>query len=112
MSAAVVAAAVVAAPAIELLFGPEFLPSADAFRLLLPGLLALSIYTVISSYFAATGMPLVAVAAPLAGLGTNIALDFILVPTAGAEGAAAAASIGYVVMLVAGVLGYGGRRSA
>jgi O-antigen/teichoic acid export membrane protein len=101
-----VIAAFVAGWAVSILYGPTFEPSVDPFRWLLPGILALSIYSLLANYFAASGMPLVAIAAPFGGLVVSVVLDLALIPPYGALGAAVAASIGYVAMLAIGIVGY------
>ena len=49
--------ALVAEPLIQIVYGPRFLPSVHPFWILLPGLLLLTFEQVISSYYAASGLP-------------------------------------------------------
>ena len=93
--------AVVAEPAIRVLFGAEFLPAAAVLRIMLPGIACLGIASVLSQYLGAEGMPRVMVgiwfgAALLVGV-----LSLLLVPKHAGAGAAASLSITYAVLLIA-----------
>jgi O-antigen/teichoic acid export membrane protein len=104
MIVAVVLAAVFAEPVIALLYGIAFEPATGAFVWLMPGLLFLSMNTVLMNYFASRGMPLVTIAGPAIALGANVALNLVLVPTYGIIGAAAASSVAYGLMLLASIV--------
>jgi O-antigen/teichoic acid export membrane protein len=96
---------------IQLLYGQDFDPSILAFLWLLPGIFALSIYTVIANFYAAIGFPVVAIAAPLVGLAVNVALDLILIPSMHLVGASVASSIAYCLMFAVIVVAFVTRRS-
>jgi O-antigen/teichoic acid export membrane protein len=106
MLLAVVAAALLSEFGVRLLFGAEFEPAVPAFLWLLPGILTLSIYTILANYFAATGLPIVAVLGPLAGLGADVVLNLVLIPAMGFVGASIASSVAYALMLVMGLTTY------
>jgi O-antigen/teichoic acid export membrane protein len=91
--------AVLARPAIRLLFGSEFLPAVPAFLWLLPGIVALSVHTILMNYCAAIGMPWVTVYAPFMALVVNIGLNAILIPRLGIVGASLASLVAYGLML-------------
>ncbi len=89
-----------ALPAVEWMFGGSYLPAVPALLWLLPGLTLMSINMVYMQYFAACGMPWISVVSPLIATIVNIALNVLLIPTMGIEGAAIASSISYGLMLV------------
>lgn len=100
MGAGSVAAAVLAKPVIGLLYGAAFLPAAPAFIGLLPGIVAMSVNTILMNYFASMAMPPVVIYSPLLALVTNVGLNLWLIPAYGIWGAAVASSIAYGLMLV------------
>jgi O-antigen/teichoic acid export membrane protein/SAM-dependent methyltransferase len=95
----VIIAALLAGPAVRLVLGEEYMPAVAVIRWLLPGLYFLGINTILMHYFAATGMPVVTVVAPAAASVLNIALNLVLLPRVGIEGAAIASTIAYALML-------------
>lgn len=98
------AAALLATPAIRILFGSEFLPSVDSFYLLLPGTVALATNVILMNYLSATGLPPIVVIAPSIAALLNIALNLIMVPRFGIEGAAVSSSIAYTLMLAISIV--------
>lgn len=80
-------------------FGEEFLPAYGVALALLPGLLALSWSTVLSSFFAGVGRPLVNTGAALVGLCLALPTYVALIPLLGAMGAAVASSASYAVQV-------------
>lgn len=102
MGALAVIAIPLAEPLINLLYGQEFVPASRPFLILLPGAVLLSANVILNNYFAAVGMPLVTLFAPLVGLLTNVALNVILAPRWGIDGAAVATAVSYAVMLAGG----------
>jgi O-antigen/teichoic acid export membrane protein len=99
MGALSVPAALLANPAISVLFGRAFLPAGPAFLWLLPGVVMLSMATVLLNYGAATGLPRWTWLTPLLGLAVNVAANVVLVPVHGIVGAAWASGLAYGVVL-------------
>lgn len=80
---------------IGLIYGPEFLPAVKPIILLLPGLIALSVSTVLSQYFLSAGYPAkLAVCWFLAAI-LNIVLNYIYIPSYGMIAAAITSTISY-----------------
>jgi O-antigen/teichoic acid export membrane protein len=100
MALSAMAAAVFGQLVIGMLFGQPFLPAVPAFVWLLPGLVLLSANTMLMNYFASNGMPLVVIVGPLTGLGVNVVLNIMLLPSIGIVGASVASSVGYGTMLM------------
>lgn len=96
--------AIIAKPAIEILYGNSFAPAAPSFVWLMPGILALSINTVFMNYFASSGMPIFTVYSPAIAAIVNILLNLKLIPIMGIVGAAVSSSISYCLMLVLSIL--------
>ncbi len=94
------ALAVVLAPIlVPLVFGAQFVESVLLFQLMLPGVLALSLISVISQYLAAQGIPWNLVFSWVVGLGVMVALAWWLQPQFGAVAVAAATSCAYILVL-------------
>lgn len=98
---ACLAIALVADPLVRLAFGAQFAPSADTLRLLLPGVVALGMLTVVSQFLGAAGIPLALVGAWAGALVLVALLGAILIPGAAASGAALALSLTYVCLFFA-----------
>ena len=96
---ACVAATLFADFGVTLLYGNEFRPAVPAFVWLLPGIAALSVHTVYMNYFAAVGLPTIALLAPTVGLVANLFLNVTLLPTTGLVGASVASTLAYAFML-------------
>lgn len=99
MLLAAVMVGILADPLIRVLYGESFVPAIAAFLWLLPGIVALSVHTILMNYCAAVGMPVVVVVAPAFGLLVNVGGNLILLPELGIVGAALASSVAYGVML-------------
>lgn len=97
--------AIFSKPLIKLLFGPEYLPSAMPFVILLPGVVALSITKVLTSDLAGRGKPQFGMLSSLLALPITIILDIVLIPKWGISGAAFASTVAYtlatIVVLIA-----------
>jgi O-antigen/teichoic acid export membrane protein len=104
MTVVTVVAFAAAAPVVQLLFGPEFLPAVPALRWLLPGVFLLSLNTILMNFFAAEGMPRFTVLSPGIAAAANIALNLWAIPAFGIVGAAAASSLTYAGMLGASLI--------
>jgi O-antigen/teichoic acid export membrane protein len=80
---------------IPLLFGTEFSETIIPLVYLLPGIIFLSAQTLLASYFAGKGRPLINLHGSVIALVVVLALDLLLIPVWGAKGAAIASSIAY-----------------
>lgn len=99
LGAAAAALAAVGRPAFELAFGDRFVGAVGPFWLLLPGLWCLSLNGVLLQHLAAGGMPWFAVFSTGAAAAMNLGLNGALIPRFGIEGAAAASSLTYALLL-------------
>jgi O-antigen/teichoic acid export membrane protein len=112
MVVAACAAGILAQPVIEVLYGEAFVPAIPAFLWLLPGIVALSVHTIIMNYCASVGLPPVVLLAPVVGLLINLALNLALLPTMGIVGASIASTVAYVCMLAVSATYFIGRLRA
>jgi len=96
-------------PLVRLVFGTQFVASAPAIVLLLPGVVALGMLTVMSQFVAASGFPITLVAAWAGAFVLVVVLGYLFVPVGSAAGAAASLSLGYTA-LFAMILVLGLRR--
>ena len=101
--------ALVAQPAIRLLYGEEYLPSATPLYWLLPGIVLLGMNAVLIHYFLAVGMPPVVVVAQAVAVALNIGLEIVLLDHLGLAGAGLASTIAYAAMF-ASTLAYAAVR--
>jgi O-antigen/teichoic acid export membrane protein len=92
-------AAATAGFAIRLLYGPEFQPAVRALWWLLPGIWAYGACNPIATQLASSGMPLSAVLVWIPPLALNVVLNLAWIPSWGIDGAAAASSICYLLVL-------------
>lgn len=100
MFLAVLGVALVGRVLIGFLYGEAFIGAATALRLLLPGILFLSINTVLNNFLAAEGMPPIVVWAPIGGLLLNVAANLCIIPMLGINGAALVSSGTYFLILL------------
>lgn len=84
-----------ASPLTGLLFGRDFLPAAEPIKLLLPGVVLLSVSKVLGSHLSARGYPQYNSAASVTSLVSSVALCLLLIPRWGLSGAAAGTSLSY-----------------
>lgn len=105
-------AGIVARPVVGLLYGEAFLPAVEPFLWLLPGIVFLGVNTIFMNYFAAEGMPPIAIWSPGVASVLNIGLNLWLLPQIGIVGAAMASSVAYGLMLVFSVGYIGLNRGA
>jgi O-antigen/teichoic acid export membrane protein len=103
MIAGTFVAVVAARPLIGLIYGGAFEPAVPAFQLLMPGIALLSVHTIVMTYYAASGMPVVVIASPLVGLIANVAINLIAIPVLGIVGASISSTIAYAAMTILGV---------
>ena len=91
---------------IPLVFGEAFTPAVSSFRILLPGIWFLSIETLLVQYLNGLGMPIVILWGWVGALGVNVAVNTVVIPRMGIDGAAWASTLAYALMafLVAGLV--------
>ncbi len=82
---------------IRLLYGTEYLPACKALYLLLPGVMAMSLYKIIGRNFTSRNKQEVTIFAGLVGLVINIGLNIYLIPRSGIAGAALATTVSYSI---------------
>lgn len=82
---------------IVLLFKADFAPAAAPLRILLPGTVIMAGGKIVLFSLWGRGFPRITILVPLAALILNTALNLILIPKAGIEGAALATSVSYVL---------------
>jgi len=79
---------------------PAFADGLPAFLVILPGILALSVAKVLSSYISGLGLPAPVATASVISLVINVAANLLLIPAWGIVGASAASLISYTVQAV------------
>ena len=89
---------------ILIVFGSSMIPALHPLWLLLPGIVTLTAAKVISSYLSGIGKPTYSTYIAAAMLILTIALDLVLIPRYGINGAAIASSIVYTCTAVASIL--------
>lgn len=87
-------------PIIAFLYEDRFLPSADVLRILLPGSVASVIYLVLVGHLLARKRLGTLVTVGALGAAANLGLNLVLIPSAGAEGAALASCLSYTFSLL------------
>jgi O-antigen/teichoic acid export membrane protein len=92
-----VLALVPAAVVLVLVVLPAFSGSLPAFAVILPGIVALSVAKVLSSYVSGLGLPLPVAVASVCALTVNIVANLLLIPAWGIVGASAASLVSYTV---------------
>jgi O-antigen/teichoic acid export membrane protein len=99
---------------LSVLFGPQFASASSTLRWLLPGVFCLSLVTVLSQYFAATGFPWRLNMIWLVGLCVTTLLAWNLMPTMQADAASVGLSGGYltILLLLAVSIPFGKRLSS
>lgn len=83
---------------IPLVYGAAFAPSVAPLRLLLPGIACYGVANVLNAYMAGSGNQRHTMTMAIVGLATIVALDLLLIPPYGIEGAAIASSIAYTII--------------
>ncbi len=104
---AAVVLAVVGRPLINLIYGTKFLQSGMPFLFLLPGVVCLGGAKVLSADLNGRGLPQYNALGALISLIVTLGLDLLLIPRAGANGAALASSAAYFSSLAYTVVVYG-----
>ena len=85
---------------IPFVYGEAFRPSVGVLRLLLPGIVAFSLFKVINVDLAGRGRPMLSLIAVGPAVLLNIVLNFVLVPRYNISGAAIASTISYTVAVI------------
>ena len=85
----------IAQPVLRILYGDSFVPAASPLWLLLPGVVALGAATVVSAHIAGLGYPALNLVGAVVGLSVTLALDVLLIPSVGMNGAAIASTASY-----------------
>ena len=76
---------------------PTFVDCLPAFLVILPGVVALSVSKILSSYVSGLGLPGPVAIASAVGLAVNLVANILLIPAAGIVGASAASLVSYSV---------------
>ena len=97
-------ALVVAPMGVELLYGAPFRDAGPALQLLLPGIVAYGVVSVLSQFLLAAGAPGRSTLVLLAGLTINLMANALLIPRFGIMGAAMSSSISYTITALLMVL--------
>jgi O-antigen/teichoic acid export membrane protein len=95
----VLVSALLAGPAIRLLYGPAFAGSTSLYYWLAPGVLSLGLVTVLSQHFAGRGFPLQAMVVWFVGLAVNLGINLLFLPRYGTHIAALSSSVAYTLLL-------------
>ena len=85
---------------VPFVYGEDFAGGGAALRLLLPGLLALTLELVVMNFLAGEGSPSIVWRAPVVGLFVNVAANLWAIPQFGIDGAAATSSVAYTLVFV------------
>ena len=80
---------------VRAMFGSEFAPASLVLRLLLPGVLILTVGKVIAPYVCNRGRPSTATRISVGALGLTVVLNALLIPVLGIAGSAIASSLSY-----------------
>lgn len=86
--------------AIRALYGPRFEGAIRPMLLMLPGIVMMSLYLILTRNFTSRNRQGVNIVAAGAALGLNVGLNCVLIPAWGAEGAAVSTGISYTVAAV------------
>lgn len=95
-----VALGLVAVVLVPIIYGSSFVPSVRIIHLLLPGIVAFTVFKVLNMDLAGKGRPAVSMLAAVPGVIINIVLNLLFVPRYGANGAALASTISYTLSTV------------
>jgi O-antigen/teichoic acid export membrane protein len=87
---------------VPLIFGDEYIPSIRIIQLILPGIIMVVLFRILSGHLAGMGRPEVTLYVFLPALVINVLLNLWWIPEYGGEGAAMATNVSYIF----GTLGY------
>ena len=91
---------------IPLVFGSGYLGSVEIIQTVLPGIIIIIIFRVLSGQLSGLGKPQVALHAFIPALILNILLNYFLIPKMGGMGAAIATNISYLVGTIIYIIAY------
>lgn len=95
------AAIVVLSPfVVPLVFGQEYLPSVRVMQTIMPGIIMIIMFRILSGQLAGTGRPDAALKAFAPALLVNVVLNYLWIPDYGANGAVMATNVSYTVASV------------
>lgn len=83
---------------VAIVYGPAYREAASALVLLVPGVVLMSLETMLMNFLSGEGSPLVVVWAPLIGLLLNLGVNIWAIPHFGIKGAAVTSTVGYAVV--------------
>jgi O-antigen/teichoic acid export membrane protein len=106
LATAVVLLGLACAPLIPVVFGQDYSPSVEPYILLLPGAIPYVALSVLSGSLAASMAPGRSSIGPVTALTVGIALDLMLIPSYGANGAAIAATAAFALGGLAAAIAY------
>jgi O-antigen/teichoic acid export membrane protein len=89
-----------AAPGIELVFGPEFSDAAGLYYWIVPGVFCLGMLTILAHHFAGRGFPIEAALVWIGGLAVNLAINVAFLADQGTYIASLASSVAYGFLLL------------
>jgi O-antigen/teichoic acid export membrane protein len=84
------------------IFGDDYIPSIRILQLILPGIIMVVIFRILSGHIAGLGKPEIALYIFLPALAINVLLNLLWIPHYGGRGAAMATNVSYTV----GSIGY------
>jgi O-antigen/teichoic acid export membrane protein len=89
-----------AAPGIDLVFGPEFSDAAELYYWIVPGVFCLGMLTILAQHFAGRGFPIEAALVWVGGLAVNLAINVAFLADEGTYIASLASSVAYGFLLL------------
>ena len=89
-----------AGPAITTFFGESYSDATNLYYLLLPGIYAYGLVTILSSHFAGRGFPRAVILVWVFGIALNLVLNVLLLPGRAAWVASVTSSLSYGILLV------------
>jgi O-antigen/teichoic acid export membrane protein len=90
----------IAGPAITTFFGESYSDATNLYYLLLPGIYAYGMVTILSSHFAGRGFPRAVIIVWIFGIALNLVLNVLFLPGRAAWVASVTSSVSYVILLV------------
>ena len=88
-----------AGPAITTFFGDSYSGATNLYYLLLPGIYAYGLVTILSSHFAGRGFPRAVIIVWVVGIALNLVLNVLLLPGRSAWVASVTSSVSYLILL-------------
>jgi O-antigen/teichoic acid export membrane protein len=91
---------------VPLIFGEEYIPSIRIIQLILPGIIMVVIFRILSGHIAGIGKPEWTLYIFLPALAINVLLNLLWIPSYGGEGAAMATNVSYSLGSLAYMVAY------